>query len=223
MLDPAAVRDGYDRWSTVYDQDGNPLVALEEPFLHQAVGDPRGLAALDLGCGTGRHALWLARAGATVTALDFSPGMLAQARDKDPAGQVRFLLHDLHQPLPFPGADFDLVVSGLVLEHLRDLPGVFAEAHRILRPGGRAVVSAMHPDLFHAGTQAHFTDPATGAKVQPGSLPHSLPGFLDAAGDAGFRVRAVREHGPDEAFVARFPRTARHLGRPMLVLLELVR
>ncbi|RDJ94274.1 hypothetical protein B4Q13_15675 [Lacticaseibacillus rhamnosus] len=40
--------------------DRNPLQGLEEPKVRAAVGDPRGLSALDLGCGTGRHALWLA-------------------------------------------------------------------------------------------------------------------------------------------------------------------
>ncbi|MBI4862355.1 MAG: methyltransferase domain-containing protein [Candidatus Riflebacteria bacterium] len=74
MPDSPEVRDGYDRWSVVYDHDANPLVALEEPVVHEAVGDPRGLSVLDLGCGRGRHALWLAAGGAHVTAVDFSEG-----------------------------------------------------------------------------------------------------------------------------------------------------
>src|SRR5438094_7326726 len=115
-----AVRDGYDRWALIYDRDANPMPALEEPFVREAVGDARGLRALDLGCGTGRHALWLAAAGAEVTAVDFSDCMLAEGRRKPGSEAVRFVVHDLHQPLPFPDATFDLVVSGLVLEHLRD-------------------------------------------------------------------------------------------------------
>src|SRR5947207_3112602 len=63
-----AVRTGYDRWALVYDHDGNPLVALEAPFVRAAVGDVRGQAVLDLGCGTGRHTFWLAQSGAAVTA-----------------------------------------------------------------------------------------------------------------------------------------------------------
>ena len=86
-----AIRTGYDRWALVYDHDGNPLVALEEPFVRVAVGDVRGQAVLDLGCGTGRHTLWLAQAGATVTAVDFSEGMLAAARQMTQAlGVARF-------------------------------------------------------------------------------------------------------------------------------------
>ena len=78
----SSVRGGYDRWADVYDHDANPLQALEEPLVRRAIGDARGLNVLDLGCGTGRHALWLSRDGATVTAVDFSEGMLDEARRK---------------------------------------------------------------------------------------------------------------------------------------------
>src|SRR5207253_4044887 len=107
---------------------GNPLQALEEPEVRAAVGDVGGLTVLDLGCGTGRHAIWLAAAGAAVTAVDFSAGMLAEARHKPGADAVRFVVLDLHEPLPFGDGVFDGVVSGLVLEHLRELAGFFREA-----------------------------------------------------------------------------------------------
>jgi malonyl-CoA O-methyltransferase len=216
----ASVRSGYDRWAAVYDHDGNPLQALEGPAVRTAAGEVRGLNVLDLGCGTGRHSMWLASAGAAVTAVDFSEGMLAEARRKPGAETVRFVVHDLHQPLPF-SAEFDLVVSGLVLEHLRELEGFFAEARRVLRPGGRAVVSAMHPAMFLRGTQARFTDPDSGEIVQPGSVPHSVAKFVMAAVRAGFRLADVAEFAPDAEFAARCPRAAKYVGWPMLVVMAL--
>lgn len=218
---PSEIRAGYDRWADIYDHEGNPLIALEEPVVQGALGDVRGLAVLDLGCGTGRHALWLAQAGARVTAVDFSEGMLEQARRKPGADAVRFLAHDLLRPLPFPDRAFDRVVSGLVLEHLADLGAFFAEVRRVLRPGCRAVVSAMHPAMFLKGVQARFTDPATGAKVQPGSVDHSLGDFVMAAVRAGLRLEDVVERAPDEALAARYPRAERYVGWPMLVVLRL--
>src|SRR5512143_2989861 len=76
------VQRGYDRWAAVYDHEANPLLPLEEPLVREALGDVSGRALLDLGCGTGRHALWLASAGAVVTAVDFSQVMLGRARSK---------------------------------------------------------------------------------------------------------------------------------------------
>lgn len=222
MEDPlSSVRGGYDRWASVYDHDANPLQALEEPVVRAAVGDVRGLSALDLGCGTGRHSLWLAANGALVTAVDFSEGMLAEARGKPGAGAVRFVPHDLHTPLPFTDGAFDLVVSGLVLEHLRELGPFFVEARRVVRPGGRAVVSAMHPAMMLRGTQARFTDPESGEHVQPGSVPHSVSAFVMAAMRAGFRLADVEEFAPDEEFAQHFPRAAKYVGWPMLVVMRL--
>jgi malonyl-CoA O-methyltransferase len=215
------VQAGYDRWSAVYDHDGNPLQALESPIFRAVVGNVCGLAALDLGCGTGRHSLWLAAAGATVTAVDFSEGMLAEARKKPGADDVRWLVHDLHTPLPFDKGTFNLVVSGLVLEHLRELDGFFAEARRVLRLEGRAVVSAMHPAMFLRGAQARFTDPISGDVVQPGSFPHSISAFVMAAIRAGFKLDTVDEYAPHEKFAQCAPRAAKYVDWPMLVVLQL--
>lgn len=218
----SSVRPGYDRWAAVYDRDANPLLAIEEPVVRSAIGNVADQTVLDLGCGTGRHALWLSAAGASVTAVDFSAGMLAEARRKLGAEDIRFVVHDLHEPLPF-GAEFDLVVSGLVLEHLHDLASFFHEAFRVLRPGGRAVVSAMHPAMFLRGSQARFTDPESGELVQPGSVAHSLGAFVMAAVRAGFRLSDIAEVAPNAEFAARFERAAKYVGWPMLVVLSLAK
>jgi ubiquinone/menaquinone biosynthesis C-methylase UbiE len=216
-----SVRGGYDRWAAVYDHDANPLPALEEPFVRRAVGDVGGLRVLDLGCGTGRHSVWLAAGGAQVTAVDFSEGMLEEARGKPGAAGVRFLSHDLHDPLPFADGTFDLVVSGLVLEHLRELSPFFAEVHRVLGSGGRAIVSAMHPAMFLRGSQARFTDPESGTVIAPGSLPHQLSDFVMAVLRAGFVVDGIDECSPDEPFAELFPRAGKYVGWPMLVVLQM--
>jgi ubiquinone/menaquinone biosynthesis C-methylase UbiE len=215
------VREGYDRWAAVYDHDKNPLTALEEPRVQQACGDVRGKAVLDLGCGTGRHTLWLAAAGASVTALDFSDGMLREARRKTEGQAIHFVAHDLHHPLPFADGAFDLVVSGLVLEHLGDLHAFFREARRVTRGGGRAVLSAMHPAMFLRGSQARFTDPTSGELVQPGSIRHDLGAITMAALAAGFDIQAIQEHAPDRRFAEQFPRAEKYVDWPMLVVFEL--
>ena len=215
------MRDGYDRWASVYDHDGNPLPALEEPHVRTALGDVRGFRVLDLGCGTGRHTAWLAGAGARVTAVDFSEKMLERARHKLAGADVRFVPHDLHEPLPFGDASFDAAVSGLVLEHLRDLDGFCGETRRVLTAPGRAVVSAMHPAMFLRDSCAPFTDPDTGEVVAPGSEPHTLADFVMATVRAGFALSGIGEYAPDAAFVRRYARAASYEGWPMLVVLAM--
>lgn len=215
------VQSGYDRWATVYDHDANPLLALEQPIVGKWVGDPTGLEVLDLGCGTGRHALWIAQAGGKVTAVDFSSGMLDEAQSKPGAEDIRFLQHDLHEPLPFADKQFDLVVSGLVLEHLRGLPEFFKNVHRVLRPASRAVISAMHPAMFLRGSRARFTDPDSGELVHPGSLTHSLSELIMGARHGGFQIENVAEFAPDQNFAKQYPRAEKYIDYPMLMVMSL--
>lgn len=217
------VRAGYDRWSAVYDHDANPLQALEGPILRQAVGDVAGLVVVDLGCGTGRHTAWLVAAGARVSALDFSAGMLAEAKRKLADKQVTLIQHDLHLPLPFADGEFDLAVSGLVLEHLVDLRAFFGEVRRVLRAGGRAVVSAMHPAMFLRSSQARFTDPTSGEVVAPGSVNHNVAEMVMAAIDADLCLDHVREHAPTVELASRYPRAGKYIDWPMLVVLSMSR
>ncbi|MCA9751050.1 MAG: class I SAM-dependent methyltransferase [Gemmatimonadetes bacterium] len=216
---PDSIRDGYDRWAKVYDHDRNPLPALEEPVVRALEpANLRGLRALDLGCGTGRHAIRLAERGAHVTAVDFSAGMIDAARGKPGAESVKFVVHDLTVTLPFDDQSFELVVSGLVLEHLGDLDRFFGEIRRVLRPSGVAIVSAMHPAMYLRGSQARFTDPDSGEVVEPGSHPHGIGDFVTAALGDGLRLTHLSEHTPDAEFAGRFPRCEKYVGWPMLVV-----
>ena len=124
--------------------------------------------------------------------------------------------------LPLEDASFDAVVSGLVLEHLRDLDGFFREAHRVLRPRGRGVVSAMHPAMFLRGSRARFTDPDTGEVVAPGSVPHQLGDFVMVAVHAGFTLRRMLASTPPMPSLSVDTRRAeRYEGWPMLVVLAM--
>lgn len=132
-IDLLSTKEGYDRWAEFYDGDGNPLVALEEPWMETLLGNVSGLKVADIGCGTGRHSLRLAAAGAIVQAVDFSEGMLARARAKTGTLSIVFRSHDLATPLPFDDGTFDRVVCGLVIDHIENLDGLFREMHRVCR------------------------------------------------------------------------------------------
>jgi ubiquinone/menaquinone biosynthesis C-methylase UbiE len=103
------------------------------------LGDVRGLRVLDFGCGHGMAAVVLARRGAHVTALDLSPGYLAEAGRRAAANGVSLeLVQADGQRLPFADASFDRIWGNAVLHHL-DVAIAGRELLRVLRPGGVAV------------------------------------------------------------------------------------
>ena len=214
-------REGYDRWAAVYDSDGNPMVALEEPLVRALLGPVRGRRVADVGCGTGRHAVALAARGARVDAFDFSEGMIGKARRKPGAERVRFVRHDRRKRLPVPSRAFDRVLCCLVLEHVRDLRAFFRELARLVKPRGSVIVTAMHPSMWLRGKSARFIDPATGADIRPRSFPHTIADAVLAATAAGLRFDRMGEHSPDERLARRFPRARKYVGWPMLLTMRL--
>lgn len=99
--------------------------------------DPRGLRALDVGCGGGVLAEELARLGCRVTGVDPAGPSLAVARAHAAgAGLAVDLVRARGEALPLADGSFDLVVCCDVLEHVDDVDLAVAEAARALRPGG---------------------------------------------------------------------------------------
>jgi ubiquinone/menaquinone biosynthesis C-methylase UbiE len=215
-------RAGYDRWAEFYDEEDNPLVLLEERHIGPLVGNVAGLAVADIGCGTGRHALQWAAAGARVTAVDFSEAMLQRARAKPGAGAITFVRHDLAEPFPLESAAFDRVCCCLVLDHIAELDSFFRELRRLCRPSGHVIISVMHPAMSLKGVQARFIEPASGRRISPASHAHQMSDYLMAAVRAGLLLEYVGEYAADAALAAQSPRAGKYLGWPMLLLLRLV-
>jgi malonyl-CoA O-methyltransferase len=216
-------REGYDRWSACYDDEDNPLIAVEEPKVAELLGPVSGLRILDLGCGTGRHALRLAAAGANVTAIDFSDGMLARARDRAGTLPIDFRAHDLTRPLPFADGSFDRIICGLVLDHIPQPAPLFAEMRRVCTPAGCAVISVMHPAMMLRGVEARFTDRTTGREIRPASTRHQVTDYINAVLAAGWTLDHASEHEVDEALAARSERARKYAGWLMLLLMRLTR
>jgi ubiquinone/menaquinone biosynthesis C-methylase UbiE len=147
------VREGYDRWATTYDDLPNPLIRLEEPAVRALIDAAPPGRALDAACGTGRHAQYLVERGHRVIGVDATPAMLERARKKLP--QVDLRVGPLEE-LPVESASVDLAVCALALTHVPDLARPVAEIARVVRPGGRIIVSDFHPAMSLLGGGALF-------------------------------------------------------------------
>ncbi|OSM02237.1 class I SAM-dependent methyltransferase [Magnetofaba australis] len=106
---------------------------------------PSDAPILDLGCGGGGNADYLAAQGLThVLRGDF-----------DPAARAHLLL-DAHR-LPFADASFDAILTTAVIEHLQNPFLAFYEMSRVLKPGGRIIATGSFWESWHGGSCFHFT------------------------------------------------------------------
>ncbi|WP_375504896.1 class I SAM-dependent DNA methyltransferase [uncultured Jatrophihabitans sp.] len=139
------VRSTYDAVAEVYaarfpsTEPEQPIdLAMIDHFL--SVLPAGGAQVLDSGCGTGRMSRYVSDRGCRVRGVDLSPGMIAVARREhaDISTQVASITD-----LPFPDAEFDGVLLWYSVIHIadEDLPAVFREARRVLRPGGFALIA----------------------------------------------------------------------------------
>jgi SAM-dependent methyltransferase len=103
------------------------------PSLLAAAGAGPGVRLLEVACGPGHAAGAAAAAGARVTAIDFSPAMLATARTLNPA--AAYLSADA-EALPFPDGSFDAVMANFGIHHVERPERAVAEARRVMRSGG---------------------------------------------------------------------------------------
>jgi len=149
-------------------------------------GPRPGEVLVDLGCGRGRdlrRAAELVGPGGQAIGVDASEEMLTRARAAtEGAGNVRLVRSDL-AALDLPAGSAEVVISNCAINHAPDKAAVFREVHRVLRAGGRLVVS----DVVSEGVlpEAIRRDPAAWAACYGGAIPED--DYLAAVRAAGFR------------------------------------
>jgi SAM-dependent methyltransferase len=111
--------------------------------LAEVAGDLTPGTALDLGCGEGGDAIWLAEKGWDVVAVDISDTALGrateEARSRGVADRIEFVQHDLSET--FPDGTFDLVSSHFLHSRVRlERPLILRKAAQAVRPGGLLMI-----------------------------------------------------------------------------------
>lgn len=154
-LDRKAVRRSFERAAPSYDVHAVLEQEVESRLLER-VGFFRHQPerVLDLGCGTGSASRTLGAQfeGARIIALDWSPAMLAISGRSEGVNLSR-VCADMHA-IPLAAASVDLVFSNLVLQWSVDLPAVFTEFRRVMKPGGMLVFTCYGPDTLSELRQA---------------------------------------------------------------------
>lgn len=187
-------------------------------FEAAAVGDVTGLDVLHLQCHIGFDSISLARRGARVTGVDFSPGSLVAAAElAERAGvAVQWVEAEATALPPSLHGRFDLVYSTIgVLGWIADIEAWMRSAAVALRPGGRLVLVELHPLFLMVGSveplvldfpyafdgprefdeDGSYADPeAQVAATKTVEYAHSLGEVVTAAVGAGLRIDALHEH-----------------------------
>lgn len=188
-----AVRTAYDTVADSYAEHlGDELVA--KPFdrwlLERIAQDATG-PIVDVGCGPGHLAAFLADAGADVTGIDLSPAMIARARADYP--DLTFEVGDLTRLLKPPRATgWSAVVAWYALVHLAEseLPGALAALARTLAPGGRLALAV------HLGDEVRHQRRWWDHDVDLRVVLHDAHAVREAVAGAGLRIQEWYVRGP---------------------------
>jgi ubiquinone/menaquinone biosynthesis C-methylase UbiE len=183
-----SVQDGYAKWAQTYDRENNPLIRLEERALSGLVKDVPAVV-LDAACGTGRHAIRFAVAGSQVLGVDASPEMLARARTKANElglSRIQFVRGLIDEGLPVRSRSVDMTVCALALCHIRRVQQAISTLCRTVKPGGRLLITDLHPVAISCGLVTLFSD----GRIERGieTVSHTREEYQAAMESAGAAV-----------------------------------
>jgi SAM-dependent methyltransferase len=187
----------------------------DRPAVLSLLPPVEGRRVLDAACGPGAYTEWLVGRGADVVGLDVCPRMLELAQMRL-GSKASFIQADLGRPLDFLApASFDLIVSALTLDYVRDWGAVFREFFRVLHDGGHLVFSVGHPadEFYEHHRQGNYFDIEEVDYVWRGFGPvvrmpyyrRPLAAMLDPLLSAGFLLERLLEPRPVPEFKEQDP------------------
>ncbi|MBX7218434.1 MAG: class I SAM-dependent methyltransferase [Blastocatellia bacterium] len=187
------IQAGYDLVAEEYvahifnELEGKPL---DREWLTRLAAQWKGQGTIcDLGCGPGHIARFLHQQGAQVVGIDLSPGMIEQARRLTP--EVEFHTGNM-LALDVPDESWVAIAACYAIVNLprTDLPTVFQECHRVLKPGGWLMLA------FHIGTETVHQAELWGKPVKLDFLYFERAEIGEMVQAAGFTLLESLERDP---------------------------
>jgi SAM-dependent methyltransferase len=152
-------------WNAIFAEKGLvfPNPHQEMPRFTALLQEQDARTILDLGCGTGRHLLYLAQQGFAVSGIDSAPTALAisQQRLHERGLTAELRLQDIFDRLPYPDGAFEALLSTQVIHHARliQIQALVQEIERILKPNGLIFITV--PRLQNQATRFQPLEPGT--------------------------------------------------------------
>ncbi|MBS1731921.1 MAG: class I SAM-dependent methyltransferase [Bacteroidetes bacterium] len=170
-------KSAYNNWAATYDTVQNKTRDLELMAIKEVLTSSDFSKVLEIGCGTGKNTSWLQHRAGKLLALDFSEGMLTEARKKINATHVDFRQADLTQA--WPSSTNTLIICSLVLEHIKELDFIFEQAAKSLETGGIFYICELHPYKQLEGSRAKFEQ--SGQLIELEYFIHHISDFMASA------------------------------------------
>jgi ubiquinone/menaquinone biosynthesis C-methylase UbiE len=210
----------YDPLASWYDEivrTGNVVQMIAHHTLERLIKPVQGMQVLDAACGQGVVSRMLSNIGGTVTGIDVSAELisLAEGYELQSKSGIVYASGDLCDPTvttPFLGS-FDAVACNMALTDVRDLTAFLEYLIRVLKPGGKAAFTLLHP-CFHATSTSWHTDSMgnkgrviynyfregfwraknpSGMRYQTGSFHRTVSTYVNTLLTVGFEIRRVIE------------------------------
>jgi len=218
-----SVKDSFDSWAEYYDDTFDILVKVESNTVLRLLSKVKNKFVLDLGCGTGRYTLPLLKKGAKITAVDVSSRMLSvlsSKTNKDDKKNLVLVNSDV-SALSLNKSYYDLAVSGLMFDHIKNMKPAFKKISKLLKKDAEFIFSVYSPykDNAFEGPTIHLPD----RKIIVPTYQHDLETYFNIIKKSGFMIVDLKEPKVTARHRLFYNSQSfkRYAGRPLLLVFKL--
>lgn len=213
-----------DSWNNLY----------ERPHMLSRLPPLKDKDVLDLGCSSGYYTEYALKMGASVTAVDVSNALIERLTARIESPKLHLFRADISKPMPFLKSDaYDCIICSLVIDYIKDWEPLFAELYRVMKKGGRLIISTHHPfAMYHHFRQYGYFEfklvedtwgLGTGRPFKTRYYIRPLTETLKPIIESGFKIVSIEEPLPTERCKEISPETYERLSeRPgfLFIVLE---